>query len=125
MHTAMVLAPVIAAVSLTLFIPVPVRAVVGYALVSDTAAPAARSCSSPPTRKGGVSHAENKQNGQKYCQGLLERLFIFSYKLELFHGYFPQDKSITGLRSVRIPQHLFCRWIKLHLFGTWRDTKVK
>jgi hypothetical protein len=92
----MVMASVMALVSFALFIPVPVMVVVGYAVVSDAAAPAATSSSSSPsTRKGGVSNAENEQQGQKYCQGLLERLFIFSYKLELFHGHFPQDKSIT------------------------------
>ena len=91
----MVMAAVMAALSLALFIPVPVLAVVGYAVVSDAAAPAAASASSPATRIGGVSNAENKQQGQKYCQGLLERLFIFSYKLELFHGHFPLDKPIT------------------------------
>jgi len=69
-------------------------AVVGYALVSDAAASPATSSSSPTTRKGGVSNAENKQQGQKYGQGLLERLFMFSYKLDFFHGHFPQDKSI-------------------------------
>jgi hypothetical protein len=89
------MAAVMASLSLALFIPVPVLAVVGYAVVSDAAAPAARSSASPSTRIGGVSNAENKQQGQKYCQGLLERLFIFSDKLELFHGYFPQNESIT------------------------------
>jgi len=91
----MVIATVMAALSLALFIPVPVLAVVGYAVVSDAAAPAATSSSSPSTRKSGVSNAENEQQSQKYYQALLERLFIFSYKLEFFHGHFPQDKSIT------------------------------
>ena len=91
----MVIAAVMASLSLALFIPVPVIAVVGYAVVSDAAAPAARSSASPSTRIGGVSNAENKQQGQKYCQGLLERLFIFFYIVALFHGHFPQSKSIT------------------------------
>jgi hypothetical protein len=89
------MASVMASVSLALFIPVPVMTVVGYAVVSDAAAPAARSSSPPSTRKGGVGNAENKQQGQEYDQGFLERLFIFSYKLELLHGYFPLNKSIT------------------------------
>jgi hypothetical protein len=91
----MVMAAVIASLSLALFIPVPVLALVGYTVVPDAAAPAARSSASPATRIGGVSNAENKQKGQKYRQGLLERLFIFSYILALFHGYFPQAKPIT------------------------------
>jgi hypothetical protein len=85
-----------ASLSLALFIPVPVMAVVGYAVVSDAAAPAARSSSSPRSLcKNVVINTENKQNGQKYCQDLLSRLFKFFDNLDLFHGYFPQDKSIT------------------------------
>jgi hypothetical protein len=57
----MVMASVMASVSLALFIPVPVMAVVGYAVVSDAAAPAATSSSSSPsTRKGEVINAEDK-----------------------------------------------------------------
>ena len=91
----MVVASVVASVSFALFMPVPVVVVVNYAVMADAAAPTATSSSSPATRKGGISNAESKHYGQKYCQGLLERLFIFSDKMQLFHGYFPQGKSIT------------------------------